>query len=139
VGSAGGPTSIATGSDGLGLIAFADSALKVAHCNGLTCSSATTSTVDSDATDVSATIGADGLALIGYRSSGALKVAHCSNAACSASIVTTVDPVGDTGFAASATVGVDGLGLIGYWDASTNALEVAHCSNVLCIPYTRSR
>jgi hypothetical protein len=113
--------------------------LKVAHCDDGSCSSATTSTLDADAVDVSTTIGSDGLGLISYRSGGDLKVAHCSSVDCSSSVVTTVDPEGDTGFATSATVGTDGLGLIGYWDGTTDSLEIAHCSNLLCIPYTRSR
>jgi hypothetical protein len=88
-GLVGGDTSITIGADGLGLISYCDASngkLKVAHCNNLACSSATTTTLDSVGLDddTSITIGADGLGLISYRdaTNGALKVAHCGNALC---------------------------------------------------------
>src|SRR5206468_3742369 len=80
-------TSVAIGTDGLGLIGYWDGNnghLKVAHCSNVACTTATTSTIDS-APQVgpytSLAIGADGLGLISYYdvTNGDLKVAHCSN------------------------------------------------------------
>ena len=83
--------SITMGADGLGLISYYDgtnSALKVAHCSNTACTSATTTTLDSDGGVgyyTSITIGADGLGLISYydATNDNLKVAHCENAFCS--------------------------------------------------------
>jgi hypothetical protein len=84
------PTSLAIGSDGLGLISYYDGVsgdLKVAHCSDIACSSATFATVDSTGNvgwRAALTIGADGLGLISYLdyTNGDLKVAHCSNLLC---------------------------------------------------------
>jgi hypothetical protein len=80
----------------------------------------------------SATVGADGLALISYYdfTNGDLKVAHCSNLACSAATTTPLDSAGNVGAFTSATVGSDGLGLIRYHDVTTQDLKLAHCSTL---------
>jgi len=81
-------TSVTIGSDGLGLISYYDKTnkdLKLAHCNDASCTSATTSTLDSTG-DVgrrnSIAIGSDGLGLISYydKTNKNLKVAHLSPA-----------------------------------------------------------
>ena len=140
--------SIAVGSDGLGLIAFRDTAsdlqdLKIAHCDDLSCSSSTITTVDASGTvglSASLTIGSDGFGLISYfegvgGSDGNLKVAHCNNAACTSATVTTLE--NNVGFNGSAvTLGGDGKGLIAYFDGNTNDLKVAHCENVICTSAT---
>ena len=63
-------TSLTLGADGLGLISYFDATnitLKVAHCTNIACTSATTSTLDSNSGRYSSvTIGADGLGLIRY-------------------------------------------------------------------------
>ena len=60
--------------------------LKVAHCDDVACSTATTATLDAAGWvgfDTSVTVGADGLGLISYRefTNGDLKVAHCGDVA----------------------------------------------------------
>jgi hypothetical protein len=80
-------SSITTGPDGFGLIAyftFTNYDLKVAHCSNAACTSASITTVES--TDLSGsypsiTIGFDGFALITYfhNSTVRLKIAHLSN------------------------------------------------------------
>ena len=135
-------TSIAIGVDGLGLISYWDGSnneLKVAHCNDVACSSATTSTVDSGTgvgTYTSITIGADGLGLISYYDSANthLKVAHCKDVACSSATTSTVDSTTGVGTYTSITIGADGLGLVSYRaGGGTNAhLKVAHCSDAVC-------
>jgi len=81
-------TAVTIGSDGLGLISYYDKTnkdLKLAHCNDASCTSATTSTLDSTG-DVgrrnSIAIGSDGLGLISYydKTNKNLKVAHLSPA-----------------------------------------------------------
>jgi hypothetical protein len=141
-------TSITIGADGLGLISYHDGTngdLKVAHCNDIVCTSATTTTLDTGgANDVgrwtSITTGTDGLGLISYgdNSNGDLKVAHCSNVACTSSTNTTLDSTGFVGYESSITIGTDGLGLISYWDNSNDNLKVAHCSNVVCTSSTNT-
>jgi len=77
-------TSVAIGVDGLGLISYyyaTGSDLKVAHCNDLACTTATTHTVDSIGSvgrESSVAIGVDGRGLISYRdnATGDLRVAH---------------------------------------------------------------
>ena len=76
-----GGTSITIGADGLGLISYAGAGIDVAHCSDITCSSATTATLDIvPVAGTSITVGGDGLGLISYRDESAadLKVAHCS-------------------------------------------------------------
>jgi hypothetical protein len=131
-------TSVTVGSDGLGLISYYDESnldLKVAHCNDIVCSNATTTTIDSAGNVgrfTSITVGSDGLGLIAYSddSNSHLKVAHCNDALCSDATTHSVDsgPVTDT----SITVGPDGLGLISYLSIPSGGLKVAHCNNVVC-------
>jgi predicted regulator of Ras-like GTPase activity (Roadblock/LC7/MglB family) len=91
-GDVGTSTSIAIGADGLPVISYSDDAnydLKVAHCNNVTCTSATATTVESGGVVgvyTSIVIGADGLPVISHYDatfgSRALRVTHCSNRFC---------------------------------------------------------
>jgi hypothetical protein len=84
-------TSITIGADGLGLISYYHSnktALMVAHCSDINCTTATITTLDSPGMVggyTSITIGADGLGLISYQdgTNDDLKVVHCANTFCS--------------------------------------------------------
>jgi hypothetical protein len=134
-------TSIAMGSDGLGLISYKDrvGGLKVAHCSDTNCTTATTSVLDSAiSTHPSVAIGADGLGLISYRDADNedLKVAHCSDTNCTTSTITTLDSTGDVGYFSSVAIGTDGLGLISYQEIDKEYLKVAHCSNTNCTTST---
>ena len=139
-----GTSSSATiGTDGLALISYLDLSndrLKVAHCENVACTSATTATVDaSRAARTSVTIGSDGLALISYYDQSPnddLKVAHCQDVACTSATTTTLDSTGDVGDNPSVTIGSDGLGLISYVDSDNGDLKVAHCTNVACTSAT---
>jgi Collagen triple helix repeat (20 copies) len=134
-------SSAASGADGLPLVAVYDSTnndLKVVHCGDVTCSSSTTTVLDSTG-DVgrypAATVGSDGFGLIVYLdgTTGRLKVAHCTNLACTAFGLATVDSSGNVGDAQTGiTVGTDGFGLLSYYDATGGNLDVAHCSNLAC-------
>ncbi len=140
--------SVTIGSDGLPLISYVeiviwptDLHLKVAHCNGVACASATITTLDSAGavgTANSVVIGADGLGLISYYDSTNqnLKVAHCSDVACTSATITVLDSAGDVGSYTSIALGTDGLGLISYCDGTNTALKVAHCSNIACTTAT---
>ena len=92
-GDIGGFTSIAIGSDALGLVSYEApqtrlGPLKVAHCSNVECSAAATSTVDTagNISGTSVAVGADGLGLVSYwhynQTSGGLEVVHCSNVFC---------------------------------------------------------
>jgi hypothetical protein len=142
--NAGDFTSIAIGADGLALISQEDvntRALTVTHCSNVTCSSATTSTIDASmfmGNFTSLSIGSDGLGLISYYdyTNQNLKVAHCSNVVCTSATLTTIDSAGDVGNNSSLTIGADGLGLIVYQDNTVHTLKAAHCSNVACTSAT---
>ena len=153
-------SSIAVGSDGLGITSYYASSLntqhrdlRVAHCANPACTEVTTTDVDT-AGDVgkfsSIKIGQDGLPLISYvalrNASNAviedLKVAHCSDVACTAATVTTLDAAARVSDVTSLTIGGDGLGLISYQDAPTfssdTRMKVAHCRNTACTSRTLS-
>jgi hypothetical protein len=145
-GAASGGTSITTGADGRGLIAYGGTSgggLKVAHCDDAACTSAALSTLDSVGNvgaHPSVTIGADHLGLISYDdvTNGDLKVAHCSNLTCSAATLSTLDATGNVGSQSSIITGPDGFGLIAYLDVTNSRLKVAHCTNVTCSSATLS-
>lgn len=127
-------SSITLGADGLGLISYWDAthlSLKVAHCDDVECSSASTATLDGTVgAATSITLGADGLGLISYATSGGLKAAHCDDDACSSATVSllTSGSVGDTSIA----LGADGVGIIAYRDVTAGAVKIAHCNDVAC-------
>ncbi|MFQ5526389.1 MAG: hypothetical protein ACE5GX_09030 [Thermoanaerobaculia bacterium] len=142
-GAVGTRSSIAIGTDGLGLISYQDSSgglpgngkLKVAHCNNIACTSATLSILDTPELmrGNSLTIGSDGLGLIAYAGGPIfgpepLKVAHCNDVACTSAGLTTLNAL--TSDAISISMGSDALGLILYMNGSI--LRVAHCNNVAC-------
>ncbi|MGZ4308464.1 MAG: collagen-like triple helix repeat-containing protein [Gaiellaceae bacterium] len=85
-------TSATVGADNLAVISYYDHTganldLKVAHCSNVTCTTATTTTVDSVG-DVgwgsSITVGSDGLPFVTYRdiTNNAVASTHCPNAFC---------------------------------------------------------
>ena len=143
-GDDGSDSSIAIGSDGLGLISYYSSSfhsLNVAHCIDIVCSDSVFSTLDSygySGVNSAIAIGADGLGLISYYEGlqNDLKVAHCSDLACTTATISTVDSVGDVGAQNSIAIGSDGLGLISYYNASSANLKVAHCNDLACASAT---
>ncbi|MDA0244537.1 MAG: hypothetical protein OT477_14055 [Chloroflexi bacterium] len=138
--------SVVIGSDGLGLISYANSTtrdLEVAHCSNTACSAATISSHDTANVvgfNSSITIGTDGLGIISYQNdgSGDLKVAHCSNFNCTTSTVTTLFSTGEVGFSTSITMGPDGYAIIAYQDATNGDLRVTRCALVLCNSFTHA-
>jgi len=129
------PTSITTGSDGLGLVSYwLAPGLKVAHCDNTACTSASTTLVDSAGAGTSSiTVGRDGMGLISYvDAANNLNVAHCGNLTCTTSTTSTIDSSGRVDEHTSIAIGSDGLGLISYYDATSKDLRVAHCDNVPC-------
>ena len=135
-------TSIAIGTDGLGLISYYDVTnhrLKVAHCNDVICSTATTATLDSGGgtNDVgqysSITIGGDGRGVISYwdATANALKVAHCADAVCSSGTSVVVDTNAGAHSAISKN-GSNGFPMVSYFDQANRDLKLAICSNSAC-------
>lgn len=149
--SAGVHSSLAIGSDGLGLIAYvysdgrAELSIKVAHCEDSACGTSSRYTVDAPsrgALNPSLTIGGDGLGLIAYQSNVDLRddiaVAHCDDVVCSTATLNTVEEDANAHLARGAiTRGADGLGLISYFDRTNQEVNVAHCDDVLCTAATR--
>ena len=138
--SGGRRSSIAIGVDGLPLVAYdGGRQLEVAHCSDLTCSSATTSVLETCGVGcephTSITIGADGLALIGYTVSSVAhpKVAHCSDIACTSATISTLGEPDHFAFQTnSIAVGADGLGLLAFIEPKGLFPKVAHCVDVTC-------
>jgi hypothetical protein len=144
-GNVGSRSSIAIGTDGLGLIGYSgddSTTLKVAHCNNTACTNAVSATIDTGIVfglSTSIMVGADGLGIIAYSdtSSGILKVAHCHNISCTSADTTTLDNNGDIGSrGVQMAIGVDGLGLISYEENTGNDLRVAHCHDLACTSAT---
>jgi len=140
-GIVGGYSSMAIGTDGLGLISYLDYSmndLKVAHCSNTACSSATSYALDSTMGFVggytSIAIGTAGYGLISYfeQSNADLKVARCYDIACSIAESYTLDSTEDVGSYTDIAIGTDGLGLISYFDITNSNLKVAHCSDFAC-------
>jgi hypothetical protein len=134
-------TSITIVADGFGLISYRsdqdDGNLKVAHCNNIICSSATTYLLGYPGNDcwfTSITTGADGMGIISFINwaGSALKLAHCNYVNCNSATFTTLDTGADVGMYPSITIGEDGFGLISYYNANYGNLKVAHCDSTKC-------
>lgn len=142
-GNMGSHSSIALGSDGLGIISFYDLTngfLRAFHCSNINCSSGTYLSVDTGANvgqynDI--IIGNDGLPLISYydATNTALKIAHCSDIYCSSRSITVLDSVGDVGKNSSITIAGNGFGLIVYEDTTNSDIKAAYCRNIDCSDY----
>lgn len=148
-GDVGYDSSLTIGSDGFPIISYLDGtptdwALKLAHCDDVTCSTFSTLTLDTVG-DVgshsSITIGSDGLPVISYfdTTNKNLKIVHCSNYSCTSSSILTVDSSNNVGSYSSITIGTDGYPIISYLDGYHSNLKVTHCSNPFCIKYWRRR
>jgi hypothetical protein len=132
-------TSIAIGSDGLGLISYRGPGLKVAHCEDVACTRARVSTIDERRITYYANalaIGQDGRGLITYANdfNGSLLVAHCEDTACSEARLTSLGASGTirNGGTTSIAVGSDGLGLIAHNNSDLGVLKIAHCQDTAC-------
>lgn len=138
-------TSIATGTNGLPIIAYYDnlsSDLKVIACGNPSCSSASSTITTIDSTgDVgsyaSLAIGSDGFPVISYydATNGDLKVAKCGNAICSSGNTLTSTATSDSvGFYTSITIGTDSFPVISYygWVGASFYLKFAKCGDLTC-------
>ncbi|WP_328522686.1 hypothetical protein [Kribbella sp. NBC_00359] len=146
-------SSTVTGADGLQIVSYFranSSALMVAHCRDIECSSVSKQVLDPEPTGTvglrtSIKIGSDGLPLISYVSLARqdnietrdLRVAHCDDVACFSAHHATVDTTSNVDGVTSLTIGGDGLGLIVYTDTvpgsqNTGAVKVAHCASFDC-------
>ena len=129
------------GSDGLTVITYQDAnmgALKVHHCNDLSCSSGTTTVIDSG-NGVSAgayssvTLGGNGFPLIShYRTGGGLLLTRCQDVRCSNHVTTAVDENGDVGQWTSITTNPQGYALISYYDVDNGDLKILSCNDEPC-------
>jgi hypothetical protein len=132
-------SSTAAGADGFPLVAVYDTNandLRIVHCNDATCSSSTSTVLDSAGTVgryPSVTVGSDGFGLVSYldTTNGNLKTAHCTNLACTSFATATIVASGSVADDfTSINVGSDGLGVVSFVDGGN--LRVAHCTNVAC-------
>ena len=147
-GNVGRNPSIATGTDGMGLIIYhAGQSLRAAHCSNPACSSASIATIVSAFAEppTAIAIGADGLGLISYYDTGSgYTVAHCNDTACSgvtlaslgSGLPVALEKAGDFNLYSSITIGADGLGLVSHGGPNDNGITVAHCDNTACTSAT---
>jgi Collagen triple helix repeat (20 copies) len=139
--------SIAIGSTGFPLLAFADSNLIMLACTDASCSTHFERAIDSAVTlstqgvrPVSIAVGTDGFPLITYvLSDGKVRVAHCSSADC-LSGSTQVTAIGSALLGpgivdTSVAIGVDGLGVMAFGGGGITALR---CSTVDCTTQTNA-
>lgn len=139
-------SSVTVGVDELPIISYYDANntdLRVSHCHNVTCSTATSTSVDT-AGDVgrysSITIGSDGLAIISQQdqTNRDLRVTHCNNLACTTATSSSVATAGDVGAYSSITIGTDGLPIIAHREFASLSLRVTHCNDVACTGGTTS-
>ena len=130
-------TSITIGTDGLPIISYADAStdLAVAHCNDISCTSATTTSLESGpglrGLHTSIAIGTDGLPIISYVfDSSEMKIAHCDDISCTSAQLRTIDSGVFT--STSITIGTDGLPVFSYTEESPDNLKVGHCDDISC-------
>ena len=144
--------SLTIGSDGLPFISYIlldmklTGYLMLAHCNDLTCSSATFNILDQtpeanyeylSRTRPVTAIGVDGLPVIIYGSSNTadfpnkrgVMVAHCNDLACSSASITKITQQYDP--FPSIAIGSDGLPVLFHIDGYTN-LVIVQCNDLAC-------
>jgi len=142
-------TSVAIGTDGLPVISYWNSDLRVAKCLNAKCTASAHVSVDSTNTQVgkfsSIAINAVGNPVISYLddSNEALKVAVCGDSACTSATLRTLDATGDNphGFDQTSIVILDGHPVISYFVSTApsggdGTLNVAACSDASCSSVT---
>jgi hypothetical protein len=139
-------TSITIGADGLPIIAHRDNtdqALRVTHCDDITCTSAASNNVDDPGNNVgsdpSIVIGTDGLAVIAHydATAGALRVSHCVDLACTSVTNNNVDdPSDNVGLHTSITIGPDGSPVVAHHNLSDGGLRISRCDDAACTTAT---
>jgi hypothetical protein len=142
--------SMTIGADGFPVISYQDFTnwdLEFAKCNNASCSSASTSTLDSvgDVGQHTAiAIGSDGFPVIVYGDANNARVnfVKCSDISCSGNASSTTGYatstlVSDYDYGASLAIGTDGLPAIVFRSNSTD-LEFIKCHNVSCSALTNS-
>ncbi len=87
-------------------------------------------------TDLSITIGADGLPIMSFADTF-LQVLHCNDLACSGNGEILKGLA--VGRYSSITIGVDGLPIMSFYNEAGGALLVAHCASVYCTAFFRRR
>ncbi len=139
---------LAIGADGLPIIAsinFADSTLRVVHCDDVACTAATGTTVTRNGNSIgfyaSVAIAPDGMPVIAHVdvTEEALLVTRCTVATCASSrTVAAADPGFSISYVVAAVIGADGLPLLGFMNFDSNGLWVTHCGSRFCVPNTRT-
>jgi len=128
--------------NGYPVIAFFDETnddLEVVRCNDATCTSTTTTTIDSSG-DVGRTpslqLDSNNYPVIAYHynTSQDLKIVHCGSTDCSSgNTINTVDSGGNVGDYPSLQLDTtNGYPVIAYYDATNTAIKLVHCDDVNC-------
>lgn len=149
--SVGGGAAIATGADGLGIVAYHDAVndhVKTAHCETVSCSAATLTTLPYAAAVSSANhalvVRPDGRPLIVAAGEPTgrdwIQVASCTDPACTGALVFEyLAPLDCAGNLATidVTIGHDGYPMVAIGDPDAMQLTAIHCSNPFCVPHFR--
>ncbi|MBI2566688.1 MAG: hypothetical protein HYV63_06615 [Candidatus Schekmanbacteria bacterium] len=125
--------SITIGTDGLPVLVYGGSNVKVTHCEDLGCTTRTTTTISSSAADnVAIAIGVDNNPVVAYRatSDSTLYVATCIAATCATyntPLAIATDVAGYVNLVISG-----GEPLLSYYSSSNTALKSAYCNDASC-------
>jgi hypothetical protein len=139
-GNVGEYTTLALDAKGYPLVSYYDyghNALKVLHCDSVTCSDNSDVVADS-ATGAgqftSMKLDSNGNAVVSYWDStkGSLKLLHCGNANCSANNNIATPSSGNTGADTALALDANGFPVISYYDLTANLMKVMHCGNANC-------
>lgn len=133
-------SSLAIGSDGMGIISYYDNTndnLKVAHCENINCTNATITAYTSKwniGKYNSIAIGSDNLPIISYYEldNQDLYIAHCDNVACTSATMKLLDSAGNVGEYTSIVMALDGNPLVSYYDQTNGDLRLYHCDDSTC-------
>lgn len=142
VGRVGSHVAIASGPEGLPIVAYFDETLgdlKVAMCPEPSCSERVSiATVDSEdrvGSYAAIAVDGEGLPVLSYfdATAGDLKFARCSTPDCSGeATISRLDTEGIVGLYSSIAIGQDGLPVISYLDRDNCNLKVAKCNDPAC-------
>lgn len=133
-------TSIAIGTDGLGVIAHANfgptPGLVVTHCSNVACTSATSKQIyNGDDESISMSVEGNGDPVISYHnaSTADLRIVDCLTTACDGNNTATISSSDDWGLSSSVATGPDGFPYFAFVATGNNAgIGMGRCADESC-------
>ncbi|MDQ5928031.1 MAG: trimeric autotransporter adhesin [Patescibacteria group bacterium] len=111
--------------------------LKFIKCTNASCSTKTTTTIDSSSAinrNMSIALDASDNAYVSYydETNANLKYIQCTNATCSTRNTTVIDSTGNVGKYTSIALGADGFARISYYDVTNSDVKFVRCTDAAC-------